>query len=120
MRRDMDLVRELLFRIAANEDLKSPTLGLSGRGAAEVAYHLALMQEAGLILAVDATALDATVSRVLPLRLTWAGHDFLDASKNEQGWAAVRAAISKLGGLTFDLAKEVLVSHLRSELKLPR
>jgi hypothetical protein len=63
-----------------------------------------LLAEAGLIEAQDLTTLSGSLW--LPKRLTWAGHEFLDAAKNETVWRSAKAfVVEKTGTLTMELLK---------------
>lgn len=94
MKRDFELIRKILRDV---ED--SPALGDStgfhydGYDENCVNEHIEILIEAGL--------LDGQVSRFLGgggaahvTRLTWAGHDFLDAMKDEGIWAKAQEAYS--------------------------
>lgn len=107
MKRDMDLVRELLFDIESD----APREGRRGKGRSdpEIAYHLVLMEEAGFIAP---TASDWTRTCTLtvhdPVRLTWAGHEFLDQARDLERWKKARAIIHTVGGAGLDALKAVL------------
>jgi hypothetical protein len=43
-----------------------------------------------------------------PSRLTWAGHEFLDARRKDALWQKVKAvALQKSGGLGFEVLKQL-------------
>lgn len=77
MKRDMDLVREILMKI---EDLPHTcgfhTIAVEGRHKGEISYHVLLLHEAGLIEAQNLTSQDGVDWK--PKRLTYAGHEFLE------------------------------------------
>jgi hypothetical protein len=60
---------------------------LSGLGAAQlqIEYQVLLLHEAGLIWAIDAKTTKAPLA-MLQVRLTMAGHEYLDAIRDEEGW----------------------------------
>ena len=73
----------------------------------EVVYHVKLLEEAGLVEIRDLSNLSGL--RYWPTRLTWAGHEFLDAARDDTRWQkAKRFVIEKTGSLSFDLLKQVL------------
>ena len=83
MKRDLDLIKEILLEIDT-----SPIMNLSIKGYDQVLvdYHIHLLDQAGLI--------DAEIARVganeiydpIILEITWNGHEFLDAARNETVW----------------------------------
>jgi len=54
------------------------------------------------------------------LRPTWAGHEFLDAARNDTIWHKAGERIKKSGvGVTLSLLKEILSQLLKQSLNLP-
>jgi len=51
--------------------------------------------------------------------LTWAGHDFLDAARNERAWEFAKRSISKVGTVAFDVTKALLIQWAKQQLGLP-
>lgn len=67
--------------------------------------HVKLLTEAELIEA----RVNPREATLLPTRLTWQGHEFLDAARNETIWYKTKKLVQERGGaLTFDVAKAVL------------
>jgi len=104
MQRNMNLIRSLAFHIEdATDQLDSSTIELAGYSPDEIGYHCALMQEAGLILAEDTTCLDSRFSEMMIYRLTWAGHDFVSAARDDTTWNKVTKQIKdKATSMAFD------------------
>jgi hypothetical protein len=69
---------------------------------------LILLGEAGLINAIVPKSRDD--EQVIPNRLTWQGHEFLDASRDDKAWETVKSAMDKSGGFVFEVAKQILLS----------
>ena len=60
MKRDMDLVREILLALEAQEEAFSPQrLEIDGYSAEQIGYHCYIMDEAGLLEAADTTTFDS-------------------------------------------------------------
>lgn len=111
MKRDMDLVRELLLQMEEHEHGRAPrTFEVEGHSEDEIGYHILIMAEAGLIVAIPIETMGQNSPAAIPIRLTWAGHDFLDASRDDERWKKARGIFVKVGGVTFDVAKAVLTS----------
>jgi hypothetical protein len=119
VKRDWDLIRELLHQlehrcgpIGANP-LSSFEVEIEGRCGQEILYHLVLLNEAGLIVAKDLECEDEWWI----YRLTWQGHDFLDAARNDTIWSRAKGiAADKGAGLTFAVLKDLLVRIARDAL----
>jgi hypothetical protein len=84
-----------------------------------VIYHSALAVEAGLVDGAIRTDQQGYPNGVASIRLTWKGHDFLDAARNESVWKKATGVVRSKGlSLTFDLLKELLTSTIRHEIGL--
>jgi hypothetical protein len=119
MKRDMDLVRKILLELEGKnpkDDGLEPEQ-LSGHTPEEVGYHIGLLKEAGLVEAMDARSYGNPMNWIAT-RLTWEGHEFLEASRNEGVWTkAKQIAAEKGGGLTFEVLKQLL-SKLLTDLMM--
>ncbi len=118
MKRDMDLVRKILLAMEQCEHGHAPgSLEIEGYTDEAIEYHAFLMNEAGLIYAVDTTHMQSLSPSALPLYMTWAGHDFLDASRDEGLWKKAMDIIGEqVKSAPFDVIKTVLVKMI--ELRL--
>ena len=115
MKRDMDLVRLILLEIEqSSEDPRSQIrLQCSGYDSAEVSYHVMILHEAGLIEAYHLSTMANSIW--YPKRLTWSGHEFLDAARNDSIW---NKAKEKAKSMNFELLKELLLAMTRQQLEL--
>ena len=113
MKRDMDLVRKILFAIEDNEDGKVDIENLvNGYDRDQIYLHVELMKEHDLVDAVIVPASDGHEHRILACRirrLTWDGHDFLDNVRKDEVWEkAKKICLEKTGGLAFGALKGCL------------
>ena len=118
MKRDMDLVRKILLHIEANQDGKI-TLDIPDYPQEEIYSHVALMEEKGLVEATISRAVGSLdrIEVCAVKRLTWEGHDFLDASRNDTLWEKAKDLCGeKTGGLAIDLLKECLLQLGKANL----
>lgn len=112
MKRDMDLARDILFAIetAEGDPLEWVEITLPDRSEVEITYHIMILKEAGLIEAVDVSTLSGSEWKAQ--RLTWKGHDFLDAARSNTLWERAKTeTLKQTGGLSLDLLKAYLL-HL--------
>jgi hypothetical protein len=87
-------------------------LAIEGHTDEEISYHVMLLAKEGLIEATDLSSSDGFAWK--PSRLLWAGHEFLDAAKDDSRWDKAKAIVLKKGGgLTFDVLKAVLVELMK-------
>ena len=115
MKRDMNLIRLLLLATEGEE----PKPDLSAYSEDQRVYHSALLIEAGLVH--GETVLDGSGQPVgtVTLRLTWVGHEFLDAARNDTIWKKAGERIKKSGvDVTMSLLQEILKQLLKQSLGL--
>lgn len=96
MKRDMNLIRDLL-NIIDHADYPG-VINRYGLNPYEprVQYHLRLLSEAGFIRGVGQTS-DGAIS----VRLTWQGHEFLEMTRSDEIWErAKRFVIERTQGLS--------------------
>jgi hypothetical protein len=122
MKRNMDLVRELLLRIEAQHIpvgsalflmFDQPPLKTAGENVDEIAYAVRMIEDAGF---VDLTPTQPAVG--VGLRgLTWSGHEFLDSVRDPKIWLETKEAASKAGGFTVGLLAELAKGLLKTQIK---
>lgn len=115
MQRDMDAARRLLLEIE-KQPFTSMGLDIELRDcpADVLEYHIILLAEAGLIVAQEPLAVRGQWRAV---RLTWQGHEFLDAARDDNTWKRASAALSRLGGFSMQLAMPLLIEFGKAKLR---
>jgi len=102
MKRDLDLIRTLLIR-AESGDTELPCTK------EEFAYHVALLKDAGLVEGDVLIGSSGQPAEAHITRLTWTGHEFLDAARNNTVWNAAKEKFIKPGASwTFSILLEWL------------
>ena len=113
MKRDMDIIQQLLIDAEAHDN-NPPYLTAD---VPEIVYQISLLTEAGLMNAVIrknqyGLPRDATI-----LGLTWAGHDFLDAARDDTIWKKAQDAFLKPGiSWTFSILLEWLKKEAQNKI----
>jgi len=119
MKRDMDLIRALLlhFEAKGNQEHELNT-AIDGYDSNVIGYHLNLMYDAGLITAEPFTSSTSSrVYKVVPFGLTWQGHEFLDAARDNKVWETTRKKIiSAVAEVPFSLLRDLLLLTLKQQL----
>ena len=120
MRRNMDLIRQLLLRMEGEASTQYD-FNVEDVDDLEEWYNIDLLVQANLIRGVEVHwAADGTGpyphTKGL-VALTWEGHDFLDAVRNDSVWQQASEK-AKAGGLdmqslTFEVVKSLCVSTVK-------
>lgn len=120
MKRNMELVRKILIELEKIE--KSPRepiiLSIEEYSIDEIDYHLEIMAEAGLLklFSIPKTFDDEFHSVD---RMTWQGHEFLEASRNETNWRKAMQLIKDKGeGVPFGVLQGLLIQVIKSHVGL--
>lgn len=116
MKRDMELVREILFCAEKDEDL---SVLEKQHGADKVVGHVAIMQDAGLVDAIVERDSEGRLFLAVLFRLTWAGHEFLDNARDNTLWKKTMKVIGgKVASASFSVLTECLKQAILAEVGL--
>jgi hypothetical protein len=113
MKREIDLIRQILLDLE-EQGAYANWMDIDNEDYApeQIDYHLELLAEAGLI---SVGTSERGRLRLLPVRLTWQGHEFLDAARDERRWAKVTGALEGLGSVPFEIVGDALLEMARRE-----
>lgn len=125
MKRDMDLIRNLLLEIEDGktsyqliEPSHAEDLGVEvdeDRTKEEIArleYHLTLLQDAGWVKLVQTSGGYWLVNRMMP-----AGHDFLDSVRDPKIWGATKEGAKQAGGFSAELLKSLAKGLIKKQIE---
>ena len=118
MKRDMDLIRAMLLEIETDPHGFAPKITIHGYTQEQINYHATLLNEAGLIKAIDVTTNGSQSPEAIVERLTWAGHEFLDVARENQIWNQAKDKINVIGGASLQILIAVLTGIINKKLGL--
>ncbi|MEQ2528835.1 DUF2513 domain-containing protein [Robertmurraya yapensis] len=114
MKRDMELVRDLLKIIEINDDRKELEIPVDWDREV-VAYHLKILDQAGFVK--NNTKWADNRPMWIFASLTWDGHEFLDSIKDNAIWNKTKEGI-KGKGLEFgSVPLEVIKEYAKLQIK---
>ena len=105
MKRDMDLIRELLLKLEALPMRRGGIVSIApddkeiavpGYDPDQIDYYLSQIRKAGFIDEGGARPMVGIGFR----SLTWAGHDFLDSVRDPEIWAKTKKGAEEAKGFT--------------------
>ncbi len=128
MKRDMDLVREILLKAETREKVSTgDLLGLvepTEEGAKKLAYHLEMLTQQAKFLGGNAHWThgvgpnhDEARREWYALDLTWAGHEFLDAVRDPEIWRKTKEGANKVGNWALDFVVELAKGYAKQKAK---
>ncbi len=119
MKRDMDLIRSLVLtlegldlRAGGVATLDAEKIAPAGISRAEVLYHWKLLVDAGWIDTGGRAPLNGLSFRAL----TWEGHDFADAVRDDAIWAMTKEGALKAKGFTIGLLGDLAKGFAKTQL----
>ena len=117
MKRDMELVRQLLILIEENTNSRELEIPKE-MDRKIVAGHLKIMDQAGLV--ENNTKWASNEPLWINEGLTWDGHDYLDAIRNDTVWNNVKKKTKEKGlqlaELSFNVIKEYAIFEAKKKL----
>ena len=118
MKRDMDLVRKILLAVEIEKSGHAPDkLMIEEYTEEQIGYHVLIMIEANLLEGEEVSELGSPSPMGMASRMTWEGHDFLDACREEKRWQTAKGIANQIGGVTLDVFKKVLAELMVSQAK---
>jgi hypothetical protein len=123
MKREMDLIRDLMLHIEGDpvfDGLHWVTPGTPeeiglppGRSMDEIAYHLGLLLEAGFVKG------QAGMQMPMISQLTWKGHEFLDDIRDQDVWSKTKDRLGGRPSASIGIISEIARAELKKKLRLP-
>lgn len=114
MQRDMELIRKILMVIEQTPTGYAPELEIEGYLSTQVGYHAYLLIDAGLAHGHEVSAIGSEAPQGLIISLTWEGHEFAEAARDDRRWNRAMGMVAEKGGdVTLDVLKQLLVSLMK-------
>ena len=109
----MDLIRRILLTVEADQPLNE----LSNVSSETLNGHIRLLMDAGFVSVTDVSS--SAGEEFWVQRITWTGHEFLDAARNDSVWNTVRKTLKdKALGATVAVLQQLLTQELKRRLGL--
>lgn len=120
MTRDMELVREILFKIAEAEGGQLGDSAFESYSREFVRYHFHLIDDAGFVQKFPNgdTRVRASSSgcRVVDPQLSWPGSEFFEQIRDESVWMSVKEKLSGLKSASFSVISTIAVEVIKAKL----
>jgi hypothetical protein len=117
MKRDMELVRKILFQAESGANGFCPAIRVEGYDESQIGYHCYLIVTMGFAIGESTTGDTGPNGRMT--YLTAAGHDFIDAIRDDtvwkRTWGLVNSAVSSV---SVDLLKHVATHYAKEQMGL--
>ena len=99
MKRDMDLVRRILFEIEKLPPFTCDIIRIDGYDMQEIAYHCKMLYEEGYIAEYNESTCDnfSGVLRFTVKDLTWKGQDLIETIRQDTVWNKTKTTIKEKG-----------------------
>lgn len=117
----MELIRKLILALedAPTGDV-SGDLDIEGYTPEQIGYHAYLLLDAGLAEGDRIDHMGSDGPGAMLTNLTWAGHEFADAARDETRWKKAMGVVQEKGGaVTLSVLTQFLTALMRSALGLP-
>jgi hypothetical protein len=120
MKRDLDLIRKMVLAIEEAPTGYAPQLSFDGYTDSQVGYHAYLMVDAGLVKGEDVSAMGSEGPEARITSLTWAGHEFAEAARDDTRWQKAMGLVKDKGGsVTLGVLTQLLTGLMKGAFGLP-
>lgn len=117
MKRDMDLVRRILLALEQHESGFAPRdLKVEGYTEEQIGYHVYIMMEGELLKGANTTVRGSNSPEAMASCLTWSGHEFLDAAREDGRWNEAKSLLDTVGGAALAVWQTVLAKLVLKSL----
>ena len=119
MKRDLELIRKMLFAVEDSPKGFAPELEIEGYTPTQIGYHAYLLIDGGFAKGPELTHMGSESPEARIMSLTWEGHDFAEAARDPDRWQqAMKIAKDKGGNVTLDVFKQLLISLMKAAVGL--
>jgi hypothetical protein len=122
MKRDMDLIRDILTKIEERTETHMNDLMPDPDNAedrARYGYHIKMLVDAGFLEAIDGSSMESPDWYNLEVR--WYGHEFLSTVSDPTVWEKTKEVTRKAGGgglqVMLEIGKTIIVETAKEQLK---
>ncbi len=121
MKRDLELIRQLMLSIESRDDVcfTGHDINIAGYNISQINRHLQWLCEANLVDGTVGMNAAGGISNVIISKLSWEGCNFLDDARNESVWKKTMATVKEKGGsVSFAVLTQLLVSAAKQHFGL--
>jgi hypothetical protein len=122
MKRDLDLIRDILLAVENwnhPEPIFLEGMACEGKDKQEIGYQIDLLNDVGYIdarIIKDGQGVKYETAAIL--RMTMAGHEYLDSVRSPEVWKKTKSTLEKVGGgAALDVIKEIASKVLAEIVK---
>lgn len=121
MKRDMELVRKLLFYLEEQTVAKfqeCEDIHIDGFDSSQIGHHLVWMYQGGL-LSGEISRSSSTPERIIsvyPFDLTWKGHEFLNDVRDSVVWIQAKKVSKSIQSASFQIIWDLAKAIIRKKL----
>lgn len=94
MKREMDLIRRIMLRIEDKADLRHEVITIEGEDSERVGHHVDMLYQAGFIDGLRSQPMSSPFGVVMVRDLSWEGHEFIAAIRNDTVFARLKEALT--------------------------
>ena len=120
MTRDMELVRKILLMMEADPHGFAPDpFVVEGYDEETTLHHAYLMAQGELIAADDLGGFGDSSPMAHPITITWKGHEFIGAAKDDDVWHRASSLARKAGSASFVVLTKALTEVAMDRMLKP-
>jgi hypothetical protein len=120
----MELIRKIMLAVEQHEHGFAPReLAIEGYTDEQLGYHCYLLGDAELAEVIEIERRGADSPYAVMRKLTWKGHEFLDAAKDDTTWERAKQRLASVGKslqtVTLGVLQSLLTDVAKQQLGIP-
>lgn len=117
VKRDMELIREILFKIEDKNDLVLRVIELPERDYETVSRYIEMLYDNGFIDGDKRRDYSQSFSEILVKDLSWDGHDLLDLIRSQDVWDKTKQGVIDAKSFSLDLLKSLAKGYAKTKIE---
>ncbi|MBA3886118.1 MAG: DUF2513 domain-containing protein [Acidobacteria bacterium] len=113
-------MRKILLAIEAHPHGHAPNrIDIDGYDQEAIQYHIFIMGEGDLLRVSKTTTMQSSSPSAIAHGLTWKGHEFVEAARQDTIWNRAKSLVGKAGAATLPVWMEALTKAAIEAMKGP-
>lgn len=117
MKRDMDLIRQILLEVESRNDLALKPVRIDGIDEINLNREVERLYDSGYLEGIADNQYQSQYKRIAVKDLSMKGHDFLDLIRDPDVWNKTKKGAEAAGGFTLDLLKDLAKGLIKKKIE---
>jgi Hypothetical protein (DUF2513) len=117
MKRDMDVLRQILFEVESWNDLGPKTVAIDGVEDIQLNRGVEMLYDAEYLEGIASSSYQRQYKRIAVRDLSMKGHDFLDSIRDPDVWNKTKKGAETAGVFTLELLRDLAKGFAKKQIE---